>query len=154
MTKNKSSEAVHSCHTYFAVHFEINMEKNAEYIRKGIECSPEDLGIFNKNEVERFIKEQFGVTPVWERHTFHIGHNERYDVDVNNMVRVTLKDLLGKEEKLCELRERFGVETVLEIVPYISVDSEMPTQILSLDRDIIEFLYKSGTEVDLDYYVF
>lgn len=154
MTKFKSVKAEHSCHTYFAVHFEIDMEKNAEYIRNGIECTPEDLGIFNKNEVEKFIVEQFGVTPVWDRHTFFIGQNANYDVDVNKMIRITLKDLFGKEENLRELRKRFGVETMLEIVPYISVDCEKPTQILSLDRDIIEFLYKSGTEVDLDYYVF
>ena len=69
------------------------------------------------------------------------------------MVRVTLKDLFGKEEILLSLKEKYALEYYLERVPTLESDSERPNQCLSLDFDIIEFLYKTRTRDDLDYYV-
>ncbi len=86
-------------------------------------------------------------------HGFYIGFNDVYDVDVNVMIRVSLTSLFGKEEKLKTLQKLFGATATLEVVPYISKDGNYPRQILSLDNDIIEFLYKSGAGFDLDYYV-
>lgn len=143
----------HSCKTYFAVYLSIDKEKNCELLRERLDCAPEEIGIFNKDEIEKFITDTFGVIPVWDRHCFIIGYNERYDVDVNVMLRVTLKGLLGKEAELRALQDKFSVATVLEIVPYIVADSDEPTQILAVDRDIVEFLYKSGAELDIDYYI-
>lgn len=82
-----------------------------------------------------------------------MGLNEQYNVDVNEMIRLTLKNLLGKEDKIREMQKLFSVQTALEIVPYIVAESEEPTQLLSLDDDIIAFLYKSCTAHDLDYYI-
>ena len=69
------------------------------------------------------------------------------------MIRQTIKGLIGKEDKIKELKEKYNVSVVLEIVPYIDYDSDEPHQILSLDQDIIDFLSKSTIEMDLDYYV-
>lgn len=143
----------HSCKTYFVVYFNFDREKNAALLRERFDCLPEEIGIFNKEEVEKFIIEAFGVHPQWDRHCFIIGYNEMYNVNVNEMLRITLKDLFGKEDKIKELCKKFGVTVMLEIVPYIVGDSEEPCQILSLERDIIEFLYDSGAEMDIDYYV-
>lgn len=115
--------------------------------------SPEDIGIFNKKEVEKFIMEELGVTPIWDKHHFIIGYNENYNVNVNKMLRVTLKDLFGKEEQLKKMQEMFSIQIYLEIVPYISSESSEPSQILSIEKDIIAFLYKSNIEMDLDYYL-
>ena len=142
-----------SCKTYFAVLFDIDIEKNAHLIKEGAQCLPQDIGIFNKDEVERFIVERLDVVPKWDRHHFVIGYNEHYDVDVNKMIRVTLKGLFGKERELKELCERFSVTLMLEIVPYIVANTDEPTQILSLYKDIIALLYNSGAEVDMDYYI-
>lgn len=142
-----------SCKTYFSIGFEFDVRKNAQILKEGRECMPEELGIVNKVEAEKFIIEQLGIIPQWKRHHFVIGFNGEYNVDVNEMLRSTLKDLFGKEQKLREMKERFAVSTTLEIVPHIVANSEEPSQILSLDSDIIAFLYKSGTAVDLDYYV-
>lgn len=143
----------HSCKTYLSVNFEFDRKKNAELLRLHRDCTPEELGIFNKEEVEDFITEKLGVTPKWRRHHFVIGYNEKYDVDVNEMLRVTLNGLFGKEDLIKELQQKFALTAVLEIVPYIAEESEEPKQYLTLERDIIDFLYKSGAEMDLDYYV-
>lgn len=143
----------HSCKTYFAVHFNIDREKNAALIREGRECKPQDIGIFNCGEVEKFIVEKLGVTPIWARHTFIIGLNDKYDVDVNVMLRKTLHNLFGKEELIKLMQKKFSVETVLQIVPYIATESDKPNQYLSPESDVIGFLYKSDTAIDIDYYI-
>lgn len=142
----------HSCRTYLAVLFTIDYKENARLLQTGRDCLPEEIGIFNKDEVEAFITDEFGVTPVWDRHHFVIGFNDNYDVDINHMIRVTLTNLLGKEDKIQEMCTRFGVSVSLELVPEIATDADTG-QSLSLDADIIEFLYKSGTAMDLDYYI-
>ena len=143
----------HSCTTYFAFQFEIDFAKNAELLRHSLECEPEQIGIYNKTEAEQAIVAALGVKPTFNRHYFEIGHNEAYSVYVSDMVRVTLKDLIGKEQAIVELKRRFNLSTCLEIVPYIAADSDEPNQCLSLDDDVIEFLYKTGTSMDLDYYI-
>ena len=85
--------------------------------------------------------------------TLDIGRNEVFDIDVNEMLRVTLKNLFGKEKQLLALKERYGLTYYLERVPTLEVDSDEPNQILSLAPDIIEFLYKTQTIDDLDYYI-
>lgn len=142
-----------SCKTYFSVNFEFDRQKNAASLKEGRECTPEELGIFNKKEVEKFMKDVFGVKPEWRRHHFVVGCNEKYKTDVNKMIRKTLEKLLGKEDKIKEMQKRFSVTTVLEIVPYIASDCKESPQNLSLDGDIVDFLYNSGTAHDMDYYV-
>lgn len=85
--------------------------------------------------------------------TVHIGECYDFDIDINVMLRKTLKDLFGKEEILVELKREYGLEYYLERVPTLVADSDMPNQLLSLDSDIIEFMYKTGTHDDLDYFV-
>ena len=88
--------------------------------------------------------------------TFHkekliIGFNEKYEVDINDMIRKTIKPLLGKEDELDMLRRKYNLKYYLALVPTIKVDGVHP--ILSLAPDIVEFLYLTGTEEDLDYYI-
>lgn len=143
----------HSCKTYFTFQFDFDRKKNIELLRNSLDCEPEQIGIYNKDEAEQAIIELLGVQPVWFRHSFEIGRTEAYSVYVSDMVRVTLKDLIGKEQQILAIKQRFNLTTSLIIVPYIIADSEQPNQCLSLDDDVIEFLYKSGTSMDLDYYV-
>lgn len=120
----------HSCRTYFSIACDDN----------------------NRAAVKNYLTE---ITDelIESGRGFIIGLNEDYDVDVNVMLRLTLKSLFGKEDKIKFLYEAFGAATTLEVVPYISDTCENPQQILSIDKDIIEFLYKSGATYDLDYYI-
>lgn len=147
------SKQNHSCKTCFVFQFDFDKEKNTELLRYGRECQPEQIGIYNKDEVEQAIIATLGVNPIWKRHSFEIGRNEDYRVYVSDMIRTTIKDLVGKEQKIVELKKRFNLTASLIIVPYIVADSELPNQCLSLDDDVIAFLHKSGTSMDLDYYI-
>lgn len=143
----------HTCKTYFAVWLKFDEEKNRRLLRQGpAECAPEEIGIFNKEEVgERLLALTDRV--IWRRHHFLVGLNETYAPDVNEMIAVTLKDLIGKEEELRAIQRDYGVSMTLEIVPHIVHDSEESTQILSLGRETIDFLSKAGADMDLDYYI-
>ena len=143
----------HTCKTYFTFQFGFDCQKNIELLHHGRDCAPEQIGIYNKDEVAQAIIDALDVTPVWHRHSFEIGRNEAYSVLVSDMVRVTIKNLKGKEQEIVDIKRRYNLTTCLVIVPYIVADSELPNQCLSLDDDIIDFLYKSGTSMDLDYYI-
>lgn len=86
-------------------------------------------------------------------HGYAAQRNENYDVDVNKMLRVTIAPFLGKEAQLKALAERFGVSVNLTMIARLSESSKAPSPILSLDKDIVEFLYLSGAEEDLDLYL-
>ncbi|MBQ9448262.1 MAG: hypothetical protein IJU60_00115 [Acholeplasmatales bacterium] len=81
------------------------------------------------------------------------GKNKEYNVDINNMIRKTIFDFLGHEEEVKEFLKANKVEAFLEIVPEIKVSANESKPILSLDDDIIKFLYTSGIRMDLDYYL-
>jgi len=87
----------------------------------------------------------------WEN--YRIGLNSNYNVDVNVMLKETLKELLGKEDRLKAIHDRYCACLTLHIEATISKDSDEPKQILSLDRDIIEFLHRTGTKLDFRYFV-
>ena len=82
-----------------------------------------------------------------------LGRNEFFDMDINVMLRETLADLFGKEDILVSLAEKYKLEYTLERVPLIPKDEVSRQMRLSLDRDIIEFLYKTHCRDDLDYFV-
>ena len=86
----------HKCKTYFSVWFKFDFQKNMAFLKERRQSRPEEIGIFNKDEVEKYIVDTFGTVPDWCRHHFVLGNNENYDVDVNEMLRVTLKDFIGK----------------------------------------------------------
>ena len=86
--------------------------------------------------------------------SIELGRNEIYDRDCNVMLRKTLKDLLGKEDILSALKEKYSLDYTLERVPIIHTDAEADEQIrLTLADDIIAFMYKTGTHDDLDYFL-
>ncbi len=103
----------HSCKTYFSVGFEFDSVKNAALLKERRECSPEEIGIFNKDEVEKYIVDNLSVTPEWDRHRFIIGSNTTFCSNVNEMLAATLKDLFGKEGKLKGRQRAFSVTGTL-----------------------------------------
>ena len=84
-----------------------------------------------------------------EDHIF-IGYHYDYKEDVNEMVRYSLKDLFGKEEILLKLKNKYNLTYKLERVPTLFKKRRIN---ISLSPDIIEFLYKTQTIDDLDYFI-
>ena len=72
---------------------------------------------------------------------------------ISDVLRETLRPYFGKEQALRRLKEDFDAILRLEIVPELVANSDVPLPCLSLDGDIIKFLYLSGAEHDLDLYV-
>ena len=83
-----------------------------------------------------------------------IGRNEMFNIDLNIMLRESIKDLIGKEDTLLELKKKYNLEFYLERVVHLHADTTLINPILSLDLDIIEFIYKTKTIDDLDYYIY
>lgn len=85
--------------------------------------------------------------------TIEIGRNEMFNIDINVMIRQSIKDLIGKEDVLLELKNKYNLTYFIVRVPLIISASDNPMQKLSLDDDIIEFMYKTKTSDDLDYHI-
>lgn len=79
------------------------------------------------------------------------GRCEKYDVEVENMMRATIAPLLDKAELLEEIREKYKVEFWLSVVPTVHVGEPSPT--LAPPLDVIDFCHATRTEIDIDLYV-
>ena len=132
----------HKCRTYFRIIGDI--EVNELLSTLNVKANK----IVNKGEINPRSKK------VWEYNDVKIGFNDKYNVDINEMIRETLKNLIPQVETLAKLKKEYSLKYYLVLVPEIYSDSEEPNQYLSLDRDIIEFLYLTETDIDLDYYVY
>ena len=120
------------CLTYFLVKYDINNFDMKEFASK-LSLDYDLLVYFSTDS------------------TIEIGRNELYQDDINIMIRESLKDLLGKEDILLELKNKYNLEYYLERVPLLLNDDNYIK--LSLDIDIIEFMYKTKTIDDLDYHL-
>ena len=132
----------HKCRTYFRIIGDIEANELLSILNVKADK------IINKGEVNPRSQK------VWEYNDVKIGLNEKYNVDINVMIRETLKDLIPQAKTLANLKKEYNLGCYLVLVPEIYSDSDEPKQCLSLERDIIEFLYLTGAEVDLDYYVY
>ena len=74
---------------------------------------------------------------------------ERYDV--NEQYLNTIQHLKHKISELLEIKSRYDVEFILQIVSH-NYNAESP--IIHFDKEVIEFCYLTGTEIDVDAYVY
>lgn len=70
---------------------------------------------------------------------------------IDEQCKEIIRKLQGKIGILTEIRERYNITMVLEIVPSI-YHSVSPS--ISFDKEIIEFCYLTGTEIDIDMYIY
>ena len=132
----------HRCRTYFSITGNFNPQA---LIKR--------LGVKADKTVTKGDKTPY-VGKIAEFSYVKIGYNEKYDVDVNVIIRKTIAPLLEETELLRHLKDTFGLEYAIVVVPEIVAECEAPKPVLSLDRDIVEFMYLTGAEHDLDYYVY
>jgi len=60
----------------------------------------------------------------------------------------TISELIPKVNELKEIRQKYDVNFVLEIVPRIFAGEAVPT--LAPNREVIEFCYHTKTEINID----
>lgn len=73
---------------------------------------------------------------------------------VSNLVDEIVSKLYDKIEIINDLKSKYQLESVLEIVLYIDTNEDNTTPSLGHDLKTIEFLYRTGTTTDIDIYRF
>ena len=132
----------HECRTYFRIIGNFDTKEVLSLLN--VEADK----IYNKGEISeksKIVREYDEIT---------IGFNNEYNVNINEMLRKTLSSLMSKIDILTKIKKEYELDYYLVIVPEIYSGSDEPSPILSLEKDIVEFLYLTGTEEDLDYYIY
>jgi hypothetical protein len=73
-------------------------------------------------------------------------------LDIDKLVVEVINKLTHKISEIVMLKDKFHLETFLEVVMYIDTNDEQSTPMLGYDLSVIEFLYKTGTRTDMDIY--
>ena len=126
---------MHTCLTYFYVDTSKSNNFDAQAFVSQLQLCPQDVEIRNNGGIR-------------------IASNTNYNVDINAMVRTTLASIWDKRTQLVELKNKYNLTYYLARVPHIYSSCDQPKPLLSLDADIVAFLYETGTLDDLDYYVY
>lgn len=72
--------------------------------------------------------------------------------DVREMSLSVVSQLRDSAAKIASVRERLGLEAVLQVVLYFSTDESVPTPIVGFEHDVIAFLNVVGATIDVDSY--
>jgi hypothetical protein len=73
---------------------------------------------------------------------------------IDKLVNEIIQKLYDKIDIIKELKAKYQLDSVLEIVMEIDVNPENTTPSLGHDLKTIEFLYRTGTKTDIDIYRF
>ena len=128
-----------SCYTYFKIVGNFNPDEISAILNLTPEKSWK-IGDLRRNGT----KYDFAY---WE-----IGRCSEYDVEVENQMRKTIAVLQDKITLLNQIREKYDVSFVLEIVTEIYANDTNPCLAPSLD--VIDFCHATRTEIDIDMYVY
>ncbi|MBQ7307837.1 MAG: hypothetical protein IJW82_04830 [Clostridia bacterium] len=99
--------------------------------------------------IENFEKKESRV--LCDEVILKIGKNYNYDVDISSMIIKSLSVLFEKEEVLKTLKEKYNLHYYIEVVP--SLYSKNITPSFFFNKTIIDFCYKTETEIDVDLYL-
>lgn len=73
-------------------------------------------------------------------------------LDIPMLVQEIVVQLSSKVEIINSIKEKYQLDSILQIVLDIDVDENISTPILNFDNDVIESLYQTKTEMDIDIY--
>lgn len=71
---------------------------------------------------------------------------------IDQLVTEVIAKLEDKAETIRQLKQEFGLESVLAIVLYVDVNENESTPALGHDLRTIDFLYRTQTRTDVDIY--
>ncbi len=74
--------------------------------------------------------------------------------DIDKLVDELVEKLNDKVERINELKEKYLLDSVLQIVMDIDTNPEQSTPSLGHDLKTIDFLYQTRTKTDVDIYKF
>ena len=73
---------------------------------------------------------------------------------VNKLAEDVVERLFDKIDIINSLKKEFNLTSILETVLYIDENQEVSTPVIGHDLNVIEFLYRTNTETDVDIYRF
>ncbi len=71
---------------------------------------------------------------------------------IDQLVTEVITKLEDRAETILQLKQEFGLESVLAIVLYVDVNEDESTPALGHDLRTINFLYRTQTRTDVDIY--
>jgi len=71
---------------------------------------------------------------------------------IDQLVTAVIAKLEDRAETILQLKQEFGLESVLAIVLYVDVNEDESTPALGHDLRTINFLYRTQTRTDVDIY--
>lgn len=71
---------------------------------------------------------------------------------IDNLVTEIIAKLEDRVEIIRNLKQEFGLDSVLKIVLFVDIDEEQSTPALGHDLWTINFLYRTQTRTDVDIY--
>ena len=128
-----------SCYTYFRMVGNFNPDD----ITAKLKLSPSEqsrIGDLGK----------YGT--VYEFASWEYGICNDYDVFTENQMMQTIHNLIPKIQELKEIKRKYDVSFVLQIVPTVYTGESTPC--LAPNRAVIEFCYHTETDIDIDLYVY
>lgn len=128
-----------SCYTYFAIKGNFNPDEITEIL----ELTPSKC--WKIGDKRKDGKSNFDFA-LWE-----YGRCDHYDVITENQMMYTIADLKPKIPLLKDIKRKFDVAFVLEIVPKLYINE--PTPALAPNREVVEFCYETDTDIDIDLYL-
>ncbi|RYD83309.1 MAG: DUF4279 domain-containing protein [Sphingobacteriales bacterium] len=130
-------------YVYFALQGD---DFDPEEISKALDINPSDS--YRKNENGKYPSPPFRKHTLWKWST----EKGKEPILIDNLVTEVIDKFKGKEYIINELKAKFNLWSVLEIVLYIDINEEISTPALGHDLETIEFLYKTQTVTDVDIY--
>lgn len=127
------------CYTYFVIKGDFNTHE----VSKILQLRPSKS--WNAGDKRR-------NGSVYDFSLWEFGRCTEYSVDVEEQILKTIFSLRPKVDQLKQIKEKYNVRFFLEIVP--SIHQEYNTPAISFNSDIVEFCYLSGTEIDIDMYIY
>lgn len=126
-TKNK-------CYTYFSIYGDFNIEEI---------CNELDIVAFDGWQAT-----DEGIDTENRDSYFSCNKCVKYDIFSSRQMEETIKPFENKIDLLVNLRDKYHLKYSLSVVPFLSA-SEIPPS-LSPSMKVIEFCYKTGTELIID----
>jgi hypothetical protein len=128
-----------NCYTYFAIKGDFNPDD----ITAKLGLSPDKQ--WKIGDSRRLGKTNYDIA-LWE-----YGRCKNYDIITENQMLQTIDKLIPKIQELKEIKKKYDVIFVLQVVPYLYHGEVTPC--ISPSREIIEFCYHTETDISFDLYI-
>ncbi len=73
-------------------------------------------------------------------------------VDIYKMSSSLIKTIKPYTEKIIEAKQKFNLESYLQVVLWITTDESKSTPIIGFETDVIDFLHEVQASIDIDTY--